>query len=47
VGVVRVDAERAASIEDVLKEADRAMYKDKRSKKERRRATHSWNNEFA
>lgn len=47
VGVVRVDAERAASIEDVLKEADQAMYTDKRSKKEKQRSSHSWSNEFA
>jgi diguanylate cyclase (GGDEF)-like protein len=51
VGAVRVDVERApsiaASIDDVLKEADEAMYEDKRSKKERPRPTHSWNTEFA
>jgi len=47
VGIARVDAERAASIEDVLKEADRAMYEDKRSNNEKRRTPHSLNNEFA
>ena len=47
VGVLRVDAERAASIEDVLKEADQAMYADKRSRKEKQGSSHSWNNEFA
>ncbi len=47
VGIVRVDAERAASIEDVLKEADQAMYEDKRSKKEQQRSNYSLNNEFA
>ncbi|HEY9282757.1 MAG TPA: GGDEF domain-containing protein [Pyrinomonadaceae bacterium] len=47
VGVLRVDAERAASIEDVLKEADQAMYADKRGRKERQGSGHSWNNEFA
>lgn len=47
VGVVRVDAERAESIEEVLKEADRAMYEDKRSRKERQKPGYSWNSEFA
>jgi diguanylate cyclase (GGDEF)-like protein len=47
VGAVRVDAERAASIEDLLKEADQAMYADKRSRKETQRPPRSWNNEFA
>lgn len=51
VGAVRVDVERAASIaasiDDVLKEADQAMYEDKRSRKERRAPTHSWNTELA
>lgn len=47
IGIVRIDAERDTSLEDVLKEADRAMYEDKRSKKEKQRANHSWNNEFA
>jgi diguanylate cyclase (GGDEF)-like protein len=47
IGIVRVDAEQAASIEEVLKQADQAMYEDKRSKKEKQRSKPSWNNEFA
>jgi GGDEF domain-containing protein len=47
IGIVRVDTERAASIEEVLKQADQAMYEDKRSKKEKQRLKPSWNNEFA
>jgi diguanylate cyclase (GGDEF)-like protein len=47
IGIVRVDTERAASIEEVLKQADQAMYEDKRSKKEKQSSKPSWNNEFA
>jgi diguanylate cyclase (GGDEF)-like protein len=47
IGIVRVDTERAASIEEVLKQADQAMYEDKRSKKEKQRSKPSWNEEFA
>ena len=36
VGVIRVDAERVSSIEEVLAEADQAMYEHKRSKQQHR-----------
>lgn len=35
-GVIQVDADRASSIEEVLKEADEAMYEHKRSKQQTR-----------
>jgi diguanylate cyclase (GGDEF)-like protein len=47
VGVVRVDADKATSIEEVLKEADRAMYEEKRRKKSSGGLHPSFGNQFA
>ena len=37
-GIIQVDAERVSSIEEVLQEADHAMYEHKRSKQQHRRS---------
>lgn len=47
VGVVQVDSEKAASIEQVLKEADQAMYEQKRRKKRSAGLNHALGNQFA
>ncbi|MGB7921721.1 MAG: GGDEF domain-containing protein [Pyrinomonadaceae bacterium] len=47
VGVVRVDPDKAASIEDAIKEADQAMYDSKHRKKSKLRLNHTLDNRFA
>jgi diguanylate cyclase (GGDEF)-like protein len=47
VGVVRVDPDKMASIEEVLKEADQAMYEEKRRKKRDAALNPSFGNQFA
>lgn len=47
VGVAQVDADKTGSIEEVIKEADQAMYEQKRRKKDERRLKQAWDGEFA
>jgi diguanylate cyclase (GGDEF)-like protein len=47
VGVVSVDPDKAASIEDAIKEADQAMYEQKHRKKSNPRMKPSLDNQFA
>jgi GGDEF domain-containing protein len=42
-----VDADKTGSIEEVIKEADQAMYEQKRRKKGERRLQRGWSGEFA
>jgi diguanylate cyclase (GGDEF)-like protein len=47
VGVIRIESDKMASIEDVLKEADQAMYEEKRRRKKNGGLNPSLGNQFA